>query len=233
LASFDLTKGNSVDAVVSDVEVLTKKPIQRAEQIKMPPRDCIVPLIYPEPESSQGVQPILTLDSNSSPSRLFTPGQHVKTNCFNYTPIVCLSLEAIREIMEQEEGTKRQFETLLNQWSASLATKAAISYKTDTEELTIKDTVKAILDGIYLPPVDSSAPIKLYPNPANGLNGATLEGVISAYTITDAQGRIITRQTNVSSDRTQIGLGLTPGRYMLVVTLPSGKVETRTLVIGD
>jgi hypothetical protein len=101
----------------------------------------------------------------------------------------------------------------------------------------IIDSTQSILNGSgerdFVSAAPRNPPINLYPNPANGLSGATLEGLISGYTLTDAQGRIITRQTNVSSDRIQIGQGLTPGRYILVVTLPSGKVESRTLIIGQ
>lgn len=243
LASFDWKEGNTNDAVVSDVKALPKNETQHVEQIKMPTLDCIVPLIYPEPELSQAAKPNSTLDSNTSVRRIFVPGQNIKTTCFipQYLTPTNKSVDSVQTIASP--ANKGVYYIGCYSGSLNLTPEQVLDIQKygldarwvtyDTTYIEYYDIMGFKLDATYIDQVDSTPPINLYPNPANGMSGATLEGVISGYTLTDAQGRVITRQRNVSSDRTPIGQGLTPGRYMLVVTLPNGKVETRTLVIGD
>jgi hypothetical protein len=72
--------------------------------------------------------------------------------------------------------------------------------------------------------------LALFPNPTTTL-GATLQGEITGYTLTDAAGRVVESRNSVS-ETTTIGAGLAPGLYVLTAQRADKGIETLRLVIG-
>jgi len=80
--------------------------------------------------------------------------------------------------------------------------------------------------------MESAGSLSVFPNPATVSVIATSPTPISSYQLLTTNGRIVSERSKVGSMRLELSdLPVTPGLYILKITLDNGKTEDRKLVI--